>query len=700
MNKLLHLIFHAIFWGWNFTFLAIVYLGILPLIGIPLVIATFSGDVPSEFFLTLVALVAVPTACTAFGFGRFRQSPLQLFRLFYCVEAPLFLLCLLRLFLLRELTPASHFILLAVSIVILAFLGEMIYGYAWRNRTLAWVQLAAHSLMLLIGVYVGLLLLFYAIPVTVPLVSEFLKFEWLSILWDAIRYNWFSNAFLLIPLFLIFWGITCSLFVVMPLVVTSQYIYGGQRVLRRFATQYGRRSAFAVPVTVCTVSLILFFAFQQQPQVKAFSLLARPPQTDSARQALLAQSETILTGLVNAYLFNYRYLSSEQDNNHIKVLYQNVFNLPEAIAQGIQNAYNALMSPFLYKGTASDLEKAEKLYAEFFDTSIQKGERTAINHALQSTFNRDEAKAGLLNFNQQKVWLRSQEITLQEQGDWAEIELHEVYDNQTRDTQEVFYSFSLPESAVITGLWLGDTAERTKRFEFVVSPRGAAQQVYNDQVRWQLDPALLEQVGSRHYRLRAFPVPPRLMAWERREQPERPTEMHLWLTYKVMRQEKGWALPQLGEKRNIYWTKNTQRLRNGKVSEKKLAAWVEDYLPASQPYQPQLHQAQLAGDYQITAKPLTEKDYSLPQNQRFAIILDTSRSMKARIKELSETFTWLKAHGFDNNNLADNEADLYLTASSGAVPKRMDEINPLNPAKMTFYGTVQLNSGFQLNRLK
>ena len=37
-------------------------------------------------------------------------------------------------------------------------------------------------------------------------------------------------------------------------------------------------------------------------------------------------------------------------------------------------------------------------------------------------------------------------------GDTIELELHEVYENQTANQQEVVYYFSLPESAVITGL--------------------------------------------------------------------------------------------------------------------------------------------------------------------------------------------------------------------------------------------------------
>jgi hypothetical protein len=64
------------------------------------------------------------------------------------------------------------------------------------------------------------------------------------------------------------------------------------------------------------------------------------------------------------------------------------------------------------------------------------------------------------------------------------------------------YYFSLPESAVITGVWLGDSPDRNQRYEYTVAPRGAAQAVYRNEVRRNMDPALVEQIGPRQYRLR------------------------------------------------------------------------------------------------------------------------------------------------------------------------------------------------------
>ncbi len=715
-------IFQTIFWLWNLTFLSIVYLGILPIIGVPLVMATIDGTIPLEFSLTMTATIAVPTVCTVIGARRFSKQPLQLMRWFYGVEAPLFLLCLLRLFLLRELTPASYQIIATIALCIAAFLVEMLYGYLGKienvqnisdfqtshnkqpgffrligEKRSAWLQLGCHSLMLVVGIWAATLLMYYAVPVALftlygffTVVIEFFKFTWVSAFWDIFRYGSWIWGLIWIPLSFILFGLTCSLFVVMPSLYGFLYIHSGRKIWQSFAAQYGKNKALIGSLGVIAAWLAIFSALQQQPQVAAMKMLATPPANDTVRQTLLAKSDMIRAGLVNAYLSPYRYLSTVGENNHIYEMYKNSLNLPDGAAQTVQNSYNFLMSPFLYQGSSADVEKAEKLYGEFFDTELQKGDTEAVKHAVQSTSNREEAKAGLLNVNEEKVWLQSQEVTVKENGDWADVQLYEVYKNQTPNLQEVFYYFSLPESAAVTGVWLGDTGNLNKRFVFTVSPRGAAQQVYNQQVAERVDPALLEQIGPKQYRLRAFPIPPK------REftQTNGPTEMHLWLTYKVMRQPQGWAMPVLAEKRNIFWNQNTRRTIAGKEvkysGKEARETWLPPFLPAVAQQPLTAQQAVLPGGNIISAKPLGDADYSLPQSKKFAVILDTSRSMAAQKKEVKETFEWLKSHA-----AVQNAVDLYVASAAGMPPKLVEDVRNFDAAKVTFYGTIQLKDMLQ-----
>ncbi|MDJ0556178.1 MAG: TIGR02921 family PEP-CTERM protein [Microcoleaceae cyanobacterium MO_207.B10] len=688
IKTFLHLTFYSIFWVWNIAFLGIVYFWILPSIGSSLIEATFSGLIPNQFLITFIGIIAIPTIFTIFGGWHFRKQPLQLIRLFYGVEAPLFLLCLLRLFVLRELTEASTLILGTILVSIIAFTLEMLCGYVKRSPLVSWLQLFAHTLMLLTGLYVGILMLFYAVPVSVILLREFFSFSWVEGIIYELTYAPSYAFTLLLSLFVL--ALSTTLFVFMPSALASLYVHSGQRILRMFAFKNGYKRTFQGAVAVIISWMILFVSFQQQPQVVAFQMLDLPVRNNSDRQELLANSDLIRDGLVNAYLSSYRYLSTAARSNQIRIMYRSTFGLPESINQGLQDYFNHLASPFLYKGSDKDKEKAAKLYSNFFDTPIQKAEQKTILNALQSTANVDEVKAGLLNIGEQKVWLKNQEVTVTENGDWADIELYEIHENQTFEPQEILYYFTLPESAVITGIWLGDTDNRAQRFPFKVSPRGAAQKVYNSQVRRErpVDPALLEKVGPRQYRLRAFPIPAKLSVRERKNNSERPTKMHLWLTYQVMAKDNSFALPELTEKRNIYWNKDTKRIYNGKSVGGEQEEWLPPSIPAVAQTTPQQHQINFANGYQISAQPLVTREKFLPESERFAVVVDTSYSMRNNTKELKQNIDWLMANGLGDLSFGNGDADIYLTDVS-FPPERIDDISQFDAKKVTFFGTLQ-----------
>ncbi|NJN32751.1 MAG: TIGR02921 family PEP-CTERM protein, partial [Synechococcales cyanobacterium RM1_1_8] len=201
--------------------------------------------------------------------------------------------------------------------------------------------------------------------------------------------------------------------------------------------------------------------------MQAFALLRDPPESDQARQELIQNSDLIREGLLNAYLSSYRYLSPEAETHNLREFYWDSVKLPRPWGDRLQALHNALLSPFLYQGSLNDPAEAGRLYEQFFDVPIQKAEASTIRTALESTVNRDQIQAGLLDIDQQRVWLAKQEIQVQPQADIAQIAIHEIYENNTNEQQEVFYGFSLPETAVITGLWLGETEDLSQRYTHV-----------------------------------------------------------------------------------------------------------------------------------------------------------------------------------------------------------------------------------------
>lgn len=680
------ILFSAFFWTSNLGLLAIAYMGILPFLGFVFIPDFFSGELPFDFFLPFVGLLGMPPAsiwsAVALRPHKLKKayfldenatensnlpaitnpkSNFSLMRFFYGVEAPLIWLCFLRLFWLRELTPATGFMFVTAVVCVISFTYELIKPDSSYAPKLAWFQMATHSLMLLIGLYVGMLCLFYALPAI-----------------------WVAGAafpFMLI-VFPIYMGLVAL--ITMPFGLAIAYIEAWRAKMRSFAAIYGSKQARLTTATVVIGWICLFTTLQTQPQIEAFALLNRPA-SDANRQELLQKSDKIRAGLLNAYLWRYRYPSNTENSNLIGDMYASIFHASAQSMSLWQNAYNFVTAPFLYIGSAKDSEEAAYAYAKFFDVPILRAEKHAIQTAMQATSDRDEAKAGLLTVNQKKVLLVKQEVSVKEKGDWADVEIHEVYANRTFEQQEVFYYFSLPESAVFTGLWLGETENRATSYPFSVSPRGAAQKVYNNEVRKRVDPALLEQVGPRNYRLRVFPIAARSSTDRTLRSPQ---SMHLWMTYKVMQQPDGWALPQLSERRNIFWDNQTKRVYNGKSIQTAIAddQWFPATLPAQQNFSPKTHQFFLSSgsnSQEIIATPFQNRVLKPLQGKKFAVIVDSSYSMKSHIKELFSSLQWLQTQVSKENDI-----DIYLSTSEGGTPKRVDNPNDFNLDRITFFGLL------------
>lgn len=717
------MLFRIIFWVSNLCFLLIAYLGVLPYLGSSFFPDLLAGNLPFDILLPFLGLIGTPTVSTVsrgissfkkisaktsnqefwpqpnltvrstntelseaeinelkslpdreiraiesfesispqakqiIKPSRLKESSQPLIKLFFGIEAPLLLLCLLRLFWLHELTPAITLIFLTVLVCVASYTYEWLRPEQSESGHMAWVQMAGHSLMLLLGLYVGVLSLFYVIPA-------------ISLGAIGLIYSVFFPP--LMPL-----AIAFAALLTMPLGLTIAYIHSWGRFFDKFATRHGAVRARGIMAIVLGGWAIAFATTQIQPQNQAFTLLNQASDP-SKRQELLNKSNEIREGLLNAYLSKYRYPKISEgdittDNSRSSALMNN-------------NIHDFLISPFIYKGSTSDSVKAETLYAQFFDRPILRAEQPAIQHAVNATFDRAQAKAGLLSVNQKKVLLSQQEVSVKERGDWADVEIHEVYVNRTSDRQEIFYAFSLPESAVLTGVWLGDTDNRAASFPFQVSTRGAAQKVYNAEVQKRVDPALLEQVGPSSYRLRVFPILPQFA----RSASDNPPEMHMWMSYKVLSKANGWPLPQLAERRNVFWNKQTKRTFNGqnipfKDDPELQNVWfqTEPALTASKAIQPQLHEVSLPSGERLIARPLSEQDYRLPKGKRLAIVVDGSRSMNR--KSTQTAIDWLR------NQLAkDNDLDLYVTASAGAKPQRIDNLEDLAKfSEGTFYGLLR-----------
>jgi len=668
---------HLIFWPWNLLFLCTMFAGFLPLIFVELVRDASEGFLPLEYLVTALALLLIPLVATLLGMVNLRNDPQKLLALFFGVEAPLFWLGLVRMFLLRELTPATTYVLA------LMIAGTIVFAVGiFREKTShGTLSLIAHAACLLNGLYLAILIGFYAVPAGASFLTSVASLDWLrSWSFPSLRD---IGTFMLVSGFALLFLLSAALFAAMPFALVALHIGRWRQVFRA----YGSPIKGAIITGLVLVAAIAGFEKTNvQPQQAVLARLAHPPATDAERRALIADQEAIRAGLLNAYLAPYRYAGSIGNDHHISGMYRDSLGIGTDGASAIEALFHVFARPMLYDGESlqSD-EKAAALYEAFFDAPIQKGEKDAILRALQTTYERDSREAGLLNEGGRKVLLERQTIDLVERDTDATIEIHEVYANQTREQQEVLYYFSLPPSAVITGLWLGDTDDREKRFPFAVATRGAAQAVYKAEVQRRVDPALLEQVGPRQYRLRAFPIPEKIRAYE--EASTRPTRMHLWLRYTVLPDDGTWPLPIAAERRNIYADSSTERTINGRVLRVENAEdWLPRSIPASAKVETKARKIAIAPGKILRADPIDDTTPRLPApGKKYAIVLDRSFSMSRHVPALERAFAWLDAEIAPHHDL-----DLYLTSSKqrGESPIRIDQPRGFDPRNAVYFGTT------------
>jgi putative PEP-CTERM system integral membrane protein len=569
------------------------------------------------------------------------------------------------------------------------------------------IRLVGLTLMLLVSIYAAVWIAFYAFPLiaaafqfiieTLANLPRFLA-EFSEDLIDLFLESLIWVPFTILGFLLLLY--TATLFVLTPIAVPWLSARAWWRSFSSLKDTHG----WVRPALLLTATLIICLTLaiwsNQQPQHKAFALLENPPTSAEQAQSLLEQQESIRAGLLNAYLAPFRYLSAYGEVYHVRAIYRDVFNMTEADAAAIQSLYERVASPMLYNPVQSidrasrqdniafqrEPQEAARLYQSFFDQTIVDGERQQIVHAVRNTWSQDQAESAWQAVDEREVYLLNQEVQIQEHDDWAEVELYEVYQNQTADRQEVIYYFNLPESAVLTGVWLGNSPDREERFIYQVAPRGAAQAVYRNETRELRDPALLEQIGPRQYRLRIFPVPPIRTTWNdnrsRTLVEEAPT-LHMWMTFQTMASENGWPMPQLALNRNVFWDNGTTRLLNGSPLKNNSDAWLPATFPPTETITPRPHQVDLPSGQQVLAIPASQVDLPvLPIDLRLAVVLDRSHSMTTHAELVTTELTRLQ-------EIAGPEAtiDLYLTASPyrGEQPSRV-VISDLNEHEIVYFG--------------
>lgn len=102
--------------------------------------------------------------------------------------------------------------------------------------------------------------------------------------------------------------------------------------------------------------------------------------------------------------------------------------------------------------------------------------------------------------------IKSVKITVKLDAQVATTKVEQVFENDTPHRLEGSYFFPIPESASISDFAIYDG---DKRMAAEIVERAKARQIYNEIVRRQIDPGLLEYAGKDLFQASVFPIEPR-----------------------------------------------------------------------------------------------------------------------------------------------------------------------------------------------
>ena len=486
---------HLGFWGWGVLAVTTALVGLFPEVLADLFRASFRGLVTPGMAIAGLLLMVVPVAGMVVGGVFFRKDAGRLLSFFYGVQAPIVIVCLLRLFAFQELNDAVRWLGLAFVLGAPALFRVLWKGPRVDRRWGQGLLLVGQSAYLgVAGWLTGLVVLF-----TTPICLRLLFFE----TW---RVHDGKDV-----IFLSFALLTASLLLAFPIAMFGVTVQGLRLVHQSSIERLGRKTANGLSIVTLVVFAFGVVHLSKQDFKSAWEVSEDPV-------AAIEAGPWVREALVDMHLWDRRYLMEANDLQVLDDLWDQAISGTGAWAVKLGGLW---LRPVVYQGIGDcedcsewrrrssafdDPGQAAVRFHEVYDTPIDRAEGDRLRSALRNTWQWWNAEAGVLDVGQAHVWLESQEVTVEDRGGVGVVTVHDVLRNRTWNDREVVVYFTLPEGAVPTGLWLGDSPDRSEAFTHVVAPRGAAQQVYREQVRRSVDPAILEQVGPRQYRLKAFPI--------------------------------------------------------------------------------------------------------------------------------------------------------------------------------------------------
>jgi len=649
----------AIFCLWQIAFVIFSLFLVLPELVPEIWIAYRYFDMPLLFFVLIVSFFFLPIVCLAvivwlFLTGGKKRYQLVL-KFFYGFELPALLLLGLYLVNLRDYALGMGWLLL-IATVAMGFWCALVFHERRcddNSESMMFVDsrfaMAGSSVVFAVGVYVSLALLLFVVPLLSQLVVSVIESVvhlvkagfYLDELWKAlVSLDWtelFSGlglSFASIPIIALVALAFTSMGLVLVLPFVLIYLYIGQFISRLRQSRSVHNAVVAVLVVAVLIGVHV--GTNHQPQQGVFAMLEQEPQTANDKRVLVDRQGQIRDGLMNAYLSRYRYLSSTGTASLLTHSYADAFAIDRAMAKYPQKLINFLFKPILYNGDSTDdMVRAAEAYEQHFDVPIQKAELEEIWRTLRFNSNDSRQNAsGLLDVSQESVYLQRQSIDVRVEQQLATIRVTQKLVNKELRQLETVVHFSLPEYAVITGVWLSNNESNLEQFGALVAPRGAAQEVYNTEVSRRIDPALLEKVGPELYRLRVYPI--EAAYTENRYEVVDGKPMFVTFEYQTLANDHDfWPVPVLLEKRHLFWDENTIDTVNGvQIKRNGIGSWIPIDAGMQQRTKQVITEFKGSANHAVWAVPRSylhgdSSDKSkAASSENIVVLIDGSRSME------------------------------------------------------------------------
>lgn len=671
-SKFIQAIAQFLFWVYNSFYIVLILILIFNLITQETYRVDFFETIQEwgNFRLAIYSLTAsipILSVASAVWQQKTKKQKFNAAKMLFLFEIPSIVLGLILASIFANPSPAiSFFIIVLLSIIPIIYLN--LTNQKPKEKTSVGILFFFQQTFMTTLIYISLLYSFILPPLITALMGPGLRldfFDPVKILFTVL----IGGIYLLIVVFLL----------LLPF-IAAFLAYKSYLKLRTYVTQHWNYN-FTSGLTFASLTIfaLIFIGVSYQPNYDYYidklvqiSEVNSFEQRQEIAQEMLAEEGKVRRILDDAQNIQQRYLFAK-DDDFLKRDYERELGLDPGLAELIQETFEVLAYPFVYQGSRSKTHQARTNFKYLF------GE------------DRDQYKPPTRT-NRVTVDSRKVEVVTDYEKMLATISIDETYSNSSFREEEVIYEFFIDGTTVMHDLKLGPDLE----FEGIVAPSGAARRLYDQEVRRTKDPALLEQLGPKQYRLSVFPVPGKndMTTLDGKSQ-------RVKFSYTVALTPEGYPLPQYSKEDNVKSVENFSLVVDGEQisTNKNEKVAVNDEIEAAAV---KLCQADtqiqtrtnlgIGTGYLTTAancdKPEEQNLFSGINGKKIAILQDVSYQNRnnRQDKQLLDYFKQNEAL------LANNQFDLYQYNDLLSGSKTLLSGNYQELFDAVYFGSSNLNS--------